>query len=179
MVFYIKSAACSAWFRIKGIQSSLVACEGRLPVLYGNGKVQIGRRFVVGGRVARCEIGAAPHARLKIGERVLINQGTTIVATRSIEVGDDAQIGDFTAVYDSNYHRLDPDHPVQCAPVVIGANVWLGRGVLVLPGSHVGDHTVVAAGSVVRGDLPPCVLAAGNPAQVVRELRIPPGWRRG
>jgi acetyltransferase-like isoleucine patch superfamily enzyme len=38
---------------------------------------------------------------------------------------------------------------------------------------------VVAAGSIVKGDLPPRVLAAGNPAQVVRELKIPDGWRRG
>jgi maltose O-acetyltransferase len=68
---------------------------------------------------------------------------------------------------------------VLCAPVIIGANVWLGRGTVVLPGSNIGDHTVVAAGSVVIGDLPSCVLAAGNPAQVVRELRIPAGWRRG
>jgi acetyltransferase-like isoleucine patch superfamily enzyme len=177
--FYIRSAACTAWFRVNGIQSSLVACEGRMPVLYGNGTVQIGGRLAVRGRIARCEIGAAPNARLEIGERVFINQGATIVARHSIEVGDDTQIGDFAAVYDSNYHRVDPYHPVQSAAVVIGANVWLGRGVVVLPGSHVGDHTVVAAGSIVRGDLPPRVLAAGNPAQVVRELRIPAGWRRG
>jgi acetyltransferase-like isoleucine patch superfamily enzyme len=50
--------------------------------------------------------------------------------------------------------------------------------VLVLPGSEIGDHTVVAAHSVVKGSLPPRVLAAGNPAMVVRELDIPPGWQR-
>jgi maltose O-acetyltransferase len=57
--------------------------------------------------------------------------------------------------------------------------VWLGRSVIVLPGSKIGDHTVVAAGSIVKGDLPPRVLAAGNPARVVRELNVPDGWRRG
>jgi acetyltransferase-like isoleucine patch superfamily enzyme len=50
----------------------------------------------------------------------------------------------------------------------------------VLPGSEIGDHTVVAAQSVVRGVLPDRVLAAGNPAKVIRKLEnIPDGWRRG
>src|SRR6185295_11796940 len=83
------------------------------------------------------------------------------------------------AIYDSNYHQLDPSHPDKPRPVTIGKNVWLGSGVLVLPGSEIGDHTVVAARSVVRGTLPPRVLAAGNPARVIKELEIPDGWRRG
>jgi acetyltransferase-like isoleucine patch superfamily enzyme len=179
MALYLRSAVCSAWFRVHGIQCSLVACDGRLPVLYRGGTVTIGRKFAIRSRLARCEIGSAPNAHLQIGDRVFINQGTTIVAAQYIQIGDDTRIGDFSAIYDSNYHRVDPDHPVQSAPVVIGANVWLGRGVVILPGSTVGDHTVVAAGSIVRGNLPPCVLATGNPAQVVKKLHIPPGWCRG
>jgi acetyltransferase-like isoleucine patch superfamily enzyme len=179
LITYFKSAICSAWFRICGIKSGLVACEGRLPFLYHSGAVVIGKGLAVRGHIARCEIGARENARLGIGERAFINQGASIVATCSIEVGDDARIGDFTAIYDSNYHRVDPGHPVYSAPVIIGANVWLGRGVVVLPGSKIGDHAVVAAGSIVRGELPSCVLAAGNPARIVRQLDIPTGWRRG
>jgi acetyltransferase-like isoleucine patch superfamily enzyme len=178
LALYIRSATCSAWFRMNGVQSGLVACDGRIPVLYSRGTVKICGRLVVRGRVARCELGALPNAQLEIGKRVFINQGATIVASHSIKVGDDTRIGDFAAIYDSNYHSVDPCHPVKHAPVVIGVNVWLGRGVVVLPGSSVGDHTVVAAGSIVSGKLPPCVLAVGNPAQVVRELRIPVDWRR-
>lgn len=178
--FYLKSAICSAWFRMRGIKSSLVACEGRLPVLYSGGTVRVGGRLVVRCRTAACELGAAtPESKLQIGDRVLINQGASIVATCYVEIGDDTQIGDFTAVLDTNWHRMEPDRPITSAPVIIGANVWLGRSVIVLPGSKIGDHTVVAAGSIVKGDLPPRVLAAGNPAQVVRELNIPDGWRRG
>ena len=179
LAFFLNSAVCSGWFRIRGIQSSLVTCEGRLPVLYSRGKVKIGKRLMVRSRIARCEIGAmTPNAHLKIGERVFINQGASVTATCYVEIGDDTLIGPFTTLYDTNYHRVDPDHPLQSAPVIIGTNVWLGYGVVVLPGSKVGDHTVVAAGSIVKGDLPPRVLAAGNPAQVVRELKIPEGWRR-
>lgn len=180
LAFYFKSVVCSAWFRMRGVKSSLVACDGRLPVLYCAGKIQVGRRLVLRGRIARTEIGATrPNAQLQIGDRVFINQGASIAATCYIEIGPDTQIGDFAAVLDSNWHSIDPDHPTRSAPIIIGANVWLGRSVIVLPGSKIGDHTVVAAGSIVKGDLPPRVLAAGNPAQVVRELKIPDGWRRG
>jgi len=179
-IFYLKSAVCSAWFRLHGFQSRLVACDGQLPVLDGAGTVRIGKRFVVRGRVARCEISArVKDAEIRIGDRVFLNQGVVIAATQSIEIGDDSQIGDFSAIYDSNYHRVDPDHPDVPRPVKIGKNVWLGNGVLVLPGSKIGDHTVVAARSVVRSTLPPRVLAAGNPAKVVKQLDIPEGWRRG
>jgi acetyltransferase-like isoleucine patch superfamily enzyme len=176
---YIKSAVCTVWFRLHGFQALLVACDGQLPVLVGGGKIRIGKRFVVRGRVAPCELTAEGNAQLLIGERVFLNQGVVIAAKESIEIGDDTLIGDFSAIYDSNYHQLDPGHPDKPRPVTIGKNVWLGNGVLVLPGSKIGDHTVVAARSVVKGSLPPCVLAAGNPAVVVRQLEIPEGWRRG
>jgi acetyltransferase-like isoleucine patch superfamily enzyme len=176
---YLKSAACTVLFRLHGFRASLVACDGRLPVLVGGGKVQIGKRFVIRGHVARCEITAEDNAQLLIGDRVFLNQGVVIAAKESIEIGDDTLIGDFSAIYDSNYHQLDPSHPNKPRPVTIGKNVWLGNGVLVLPGSKIGDHTVVAARSVVKGVLPPRVLATGNPAVAVRELEIPDGWRRG
>lgn len=176
---YLKSAICTAWFRVRGIHSSIVGCDGRLPILYSGGRVIIGKRLAVRGRIACCELGAAwAGAYLRIGDRVFINQGASVVAFCGIEIGDDTLIGDFVMIYDTNHHSVDPDHPTKSAPVVIGSNVWLGHGVMVLPGSKVGDHTVVAAGSIVKGDLPTGVLAAGNPARVIRELNIPPGWRR-
>jgi acetyltransferase-like isoleucine patch superfamily enzyme len=176
---YIKSAVCTALFRVHGFRSSLVCCDGQLPVLTGGGNIRIGRRFVIRGHVARCELTSEANSQLIIGERVFLNQGVVVAAKESIEIGDDCLIGDFSAIYDSNYHQLDPSHPDKPRPVTIGKNVWLGNGVLVLPGSQIGDHTVVAARSVVKGTLPPRVLAAGNPAVVVRQLEIPDGWRRG
>ncbi len=176
---YLRSAICTVAFRIHGFQTTFVACDGRLPRLSGDGNVRIGGRFVIRGHVAPCEISADGNAQLLIGDRVFLNQGVVIAAKESIEIGDDTLIGDFSAIYDSNWHQLDPSHPDKPRPVTIGKNVWLGNGVLVLPGSEIGDHTVVAARSVVKGSLPARVLAAGNPAVVVRQLEIPEGWRRG
>jgi acetyltransferase-like isoleucine patch superfamily enzyme len=176
---YLKSVLCSASFRLHGFESSLVACDGRLPVLgSGRGTVRIGKRFVVRGQVAPCEISVADNGQLLIGDRVFVNQGVVIAVSESVEIGDDSKVGDFSAIMDSNYHDMEPARPDKPRPVTIGKNVWLGNGVLVLPGSKIGDHTVVAARSVVKGELPPRVLAAGNPAQVVKQLDIPDGWRR-
>ncbi|MBL6456507.1 acetyltransferase [Belnapia sp. T6] len=58
----------------------------------------------------------------------------------------------------------------RCRPIVLKDDVWLCARVIVLAGVTVGEGTVVGAGSVVTHDLPPHVLAAGNPAQVVQSL---------
>jgi maltose O-acetyltransferase len=175
---YLKSALCSMSFRMHGFESPLVACDGQLPALAVTGNVRIGKRFVVRGKTARIEIAVGPEAQLLIGDRVFINQGVTIAVSESVKIGDDSKIGDFSRIIDSNYHEMEPGRPDKPRPIVIGKNVWLGSDVLVLPGSTIGDHTVVGARSVVKGELPPRVLAVGNPAKVVKELEIPDGWRR-
>lgn len=90
-----------------------------------------------------------------------------------ITIGDDVQIG-------PGVQLLTPIHPVEAEPrrakweaarpITIGANVWLGGGVIVLPGVSVGENTVVGAGTVVLRDLPADVVAVGNPARIVRRL---------
>jgi acetyltransferase-like isoleucine patch superfamily enzyme len=179
-IYLLCQALCTVWFRLHGAQCSLVACDGFLPVLHGPGTVRIGKRFVMRARIARCEIATKSNeSQILIGDGVFVNQGSVIASAESVEIGDGTLIGDFSAIYDSNFHELQPGLPDKPRPVSIGKNVWLGNGVLVLPGSAIGDHTVVAARSVVRGTLPPRVLAAGNPAKVVRQLdNIPEGWRR-
>lgn len=149
-------------------------------MLHTKGRVRIGDRFAIIGPLLPSELGAARRdASLYIGDRVVLNQGSNVVAFSHIEIGDDTLIGEYVAVYDTNHHSFDSLHPMKVAPVVIGNNVWLCRHVTVLPGSNIGAHTVVGAGSVVRGYLPPSVLAVGNPAQVVRKLDIAEGWVRG
>src|ERR1700677_3198161 len=95
----IRSAVCSAWFRLRGVHSSLIACDGRIPVLYTGGTIEIGKRPIIRGRIARTEIGASkPGSVLKIGNGVLINQGVSLVATSYVEIGDDCAIGNFVTI---------------------------------------------------------------------------------
>ena len=155
----------------------MITCEGMRPVITLGGTIRIGR-LAIRAITAKVELGAVPGATLRIGDGVFINQGASIVAYSTIEIGDGVKVGDFVAVYDSDYHPLSPAEPVVVESVKIGCGVWLGRGVIVLPGAVIGDYAVIGAGSVVRGDIPPRTLAVGNPIRVVRELDIPKMWKR-
>lgn len=110
---------------------------------------------------------------LSIGARTFVNYGLVALDCAPITIGEDVQIG-------TNVQLLTPMHPLGAQarrdkwewaePITIGDNVWLGGGVIVCPGVTIGENTVVGAGAVVSRDLPPNVLAVGNPARVVREL---------
>jgi maltose O-acetyltransferase len=89
-----------------------------------------------------------------------------------ISIGERCAIAAFTRIITPTH---DPDAlPVAAVginkSVVIGDDVWIGTGVIVLPGVSIGSRTIVAAGAVVNRDLPPDVLAAGVPARVVKKL---------
>jgi acetyltransferase-like isoleucine patch superfamily enzyme len=75
-------------------------------------------------------------------------------------------------ITDTNFHYLDG----VCTPkpVTIGERVWLGANVVVLPGATIGDDAVVAAGSIVTGELPSGMLSMGSPARPVREVTWSP-----
>jgi maltose O-acetyltransferase len=108
-----------------------------------------------------------------IGEGSFVNTGAVLLDVARISIGAHVQIG-------PGVQLLTPTHPLDAQlrrtgveagePITIGDTAWLGGGVIVCPGVTIGDNTVVGAGSVVTRDLPPGVVAVGNPARVLREL---------
>lgn len=75
-----------------------------------------------------------------------------------------------------NESRIRAVAPVKRAPIVIEPDVWLGAGVVVLPGVRIGRGAIVGANSVVTRDVPPLHIVAGQPARTVRVMSPPPGW---
>ena len=108
-----------------------------------------------------------------IGAGSFVNAGCVILDVGRVTIGAGVQIG-------PNVQLLTPTHPVDpeqrrtgleaAEPITIEDNVWLGGGVIVCPGVTIGRDTVVGAGSVVTRDLPPRVVAAGNPARIIRRV---------
>lgn len=108
----------------------------------------------------------------RFGHRSFANFGLVILDVAPVSIGDDVQIG-------PNVQLLTATHPLDAGlrrdkweaaePISIGDNVWLGGGVIVCPGVTIGANTVVGAGSVVTRDLPPDVVAVGNPARLLRD----------
>jgi acetyltransferase-like isoleucine patch superfamily enzyme len=87
-------------------------------------------------------------------------------------------LGPYCFLSDTCEHAISPGQNVRQGLISIGRNVWLGRGVVVLPGVVIGDHSVVAAGSIVTRSLPSKILAMGAPAIPVRKFDCPDDWIR-
>jgi len=126
----------------------------------------------------RHRITVKKNGELRFGNNLYLNDGVCICASQSIRIGDYTKIGDMTSIYDTNFHQILPDEPPRQAPVIIGKNVWIGANSMILAGSTIGDHTVIAAGSIVTGEIPAKSLAAGSPAIVVKTINVPDNWVR-
>jgi len=142
----------------------------------GREGIHIGERLLMIAGTAPVELNAHDGGRLEIGNRVFINYGSSLSAHTLVRIGDDCKIGQHAIVLDCDYHELDdPLHyggHGESLPVVLEQGVWLGARVTVLKGVTIGRSSVIAAGSVVTRDIPPCVLAGGMPAKVLRPLEF-------
>lgn len=110
-----------------------------------------------------------------IGEGTFINFDCIFLDVAEIRIGKNCQLAPRVQLLTAE-HPLEPT-PRQLGwesgrPITIGDNVWLGAGVIVLPGVSIGENTVVGAGSVVTKDLPANVVAVGSPARVIRDLPV-------
>lgn len=112
---------------------------------------------------------------IRVGRNVFINQNCTMYDLGGIHIGDDVMIGPNVSIITSG-HPLEPARRrafVTAKPIVIERNVWIAANVTIIGGVTISENSVVAAGSVVTRDVPPNVLAGGNPARVIRSIGDP------
>ena len=158
----------------------------KLPYISGRGRIVIGNRVRLSGRVD-FSFGNQLHDRpeLRVGDHTFIGHGCSLNVAESLRIGSHCLLAGGVRISDYDGHPVDaerrralePTPPEGIRPVVIGDDVWVGTGVLILKGVTIGDRSVVGAGAVVTRDVPPDVIVAGNPARVVRHLAPPPGPR--
>lgn len=114
----------------------------------------------------------APNAEVQLGDGVRMS-GTVIGAAHSVNIGNAVLCGANVTITDTDWHGIAVEkrgEPGETAPVSIGDHVWLGLNVVVLKGVTIGRGSVVGAGSIVTRSIPEGVVAAGQPARVVRAL---------
>ena len=115
------------------------------------------------------------NAKIRIGDDVGLTGGT-ICAEECIEIGNRVLIGANCILVDTDFHPVDlsarraTPQKGQVAPIIIEDNVFIGMNSLILKGVHIGNGSVIGAGSVVTRDIPAGVVCAGNPARVIREF---------
>jgi acetyltransferase-like isoleucine patch superfamily enzyme len=154
--------------------------------VYGERWIEVGDKTMIAELVTMCAGMApghdlGPEPVLHVGDRCVIGRGSHIVAHHSIEIGDDVYTGPYVYITDQNHKYEDIDTPIGRqwpvnSAVRIGAGCWLGTGAVILPGATVGRNVVVAAGSVVRGEVPDNCVVAGVPAKIVRQHVPGTGW---
>ena len=119
--------------------------------------------------------------KIRIGRNVCFSQRVHIAATNYVEIGDDVLFGSKVIITDHNHGYYSEQHTSpMIAPgkrpldfdrrFVIGSKVWLCDGVVVTPGSEVGEGAVVGANSVVCGVISPFTVSAGVPAKVIKRF---------
>lgn len=112
-------------------------------------------------------------AEIRIGDNCGFS-GTVIGAAKSIVIENYVMCGANVLITDFDWHNLSPvkrrtELPVP-KPILIEDNVFIGTNSVVLKGVHIGQNSVVGANSVVTTDVPPNVVAAGNPCRVIKSL---------
>jgi acetyltransferase-like isoleucine patch superfamily enzyme len=147
--------------------------------LRGKNKISVGRGLTT-GRYCRIEAhGVNNKYSLIIGRDCEINDSVHIAAAGSVKLGDNVLIASRVFITDLNHGSYKGDlhsHPdiicnkrtLHVEPVDIGSNVWLGEGVVVLPGVTIGSSSIIGANSVVSRNIPANSIAVGNPAKVIK-----------
>lgn len=120
-----------------------------------------------------------PQAVITIGKDGGFS-GTTIVAAKSITIGDGCMLGAHVMIFDTDFHNIHSasrryeksDWELISAPVRIADNVFVGTGAIICKGVEIGENSVIGAGSVVTKSIPANSIAAGNPCRVVGAVKV-------
>lgn len=136
-------------------------------------EIEIGKnsRIALNGRVhseKNVLISAKDGGELTCGN-LYINRNSMIVCRESISIGDGTTIGPNVVIYDHD-HNIKENGKLKKEKVVVGKNVWIGAGAVILKGVTIGDNAVVAAGTVVSKDVPENILVRSQLSTVYKEL---------
>lgn len=120
-------------------------------------------------------------SKIEIGERVVIRPncmlfGDSLTSETTITIEDDVMMGSGVHIYIHNHSFDTLDKPLidqgfyPDEPVILKRGCWIGANVIILPGVTIGENSVIGAGAVVTKSIPSGVVAAGNPARVIKSI---------
>ena len=116
---------------------------------------------------------------IEIGDNVCLMNNCQISAIDKVEIGNNVLVGRFVFISDNGHGNASdiakgtpPEQrkPYSKGPVIIEDNVWIGRGVAIMPNVRIGKNSIIGANSVVTHDIPPNSVAVGSPAKVVKTI---------
>ncbi len=132
---------------------------------------------ILGSAKTYCHITPPFHCdygyNISLGDKFYSNYNLVILDCAKVTIGNNVLIAPNVGIYTVGHPVVVEQrntHLEYAYPVTIGDNVWIGGGVSILPGVTIGSGSVIGAGSVVTHDIPPNVVACGNPCRVLREI---------
>ena len=156
------------WFALLGVQLRGYVWMRRISIPRQWSDIRIEKDVSLDDGVVLLCSGPPQENKIRIDQGTYLNRYTMIDAHSSISIGRNCMIGPHCYITDANHGRAPgdfvKDQKMEPRPVAIEDDVWLGAGVVVLPGVRLGRGCVIGAGAVVTNDVPAGAVFAGVPA---------------
>jgi acetyltransferase-like isoleucine patch superfamily enzyme len=147
--------------------------------------INIGKNVIINGLINNISLGKnisiydnvifefGNKSKFQIGNNSLLSYGVLVSCFNKIIIGNDTQIGEYTSIRDTTHDYSELGVPMKYNPdiskeIIIGNNVWIGRGCIILPGTIIEDGVVVGANSVIKGHLKENLIYAGSPIRLIK-----------
>lgn len=129
----------------------LISPGASIEIVGTGAEIKMGRTSILSHSTIK-----ASGGKINIGNKVFINKNCMIVSRKNILIGAGTTIGPNTVIYDHDHafgrkKASGVDYTV--SEVIIGENVWIGAGVIILKGTNIGDNCVIGAGSIIKGSV--------------------------
>jgi hypothetical protein len=194
----VRNALLTRWWNMSGCVCLKLqgVSFAHAPTLYGyplislspNSQIILSKNVVLCSDSRFTDLGVArpvilrtlrPQARILIGADTGMS-GVVICAAISVDIGANCLFGSDVQIFDTDFHALAPENRrhenraeyIGAAAIVIEDNVFIGAGSKIMKGVRIGCNSVIGAGSIVTKDIPPNVIAVGNPAKIIAELLV-------
>lgn len=138
--------------------------------------------LIISGKDSRIFLGVSNNFRrfltlralnggsIELGCNCFCNSNVNITAMKKVKIGSNVKIANNVVIIDHDHNYRQSNTGYVSAPIQIGDNVWIGANSVILKGVTIGDHAVIAAGSVVNHDVPEHCVVAGVPARIIKEF---------
>lgn len=142
---------------------------GTTIIIKSGGNIRVGKNC----KTKKRDTLASVEGTLTIGNNVFFNQNNIIVCHNEINIGDYCLFGPNVVIYDHD-HKFGLNgiavNEFNSAPIIIDNNCWIGANVTILRGTHIGEGSVIGAGSIIKGKIPPHSLVKTNRELIIKQL---------